>query len=116
MLNFENIWASPELIESLNIKIIDIRTPFEWNQTGIVEGSHTLTFFDSMGRYDIKKFTEELDKIVNKDEKFAVICRTGSRTSQVASLLNQHYGYNAVNLKGGIMKLIGEGYRTQSHN
>ena len=32
------------------IPLIDVRTESEWKQTGIVEGSHLLTFFDEKGR------------------------------------------------------------------
>ena len=116
MDKFNNIWASPEFIESNNMKIIDIRTEFEWNQTGIVEGSHTITFFKENGSYNAEEFTKELDRYVSKDEKFLLICRTGSRTGQVSSFINQHFGYNSISLNGGIMKLIGEGYRTTPYN
>ena len=34
------------------VPVIDIRTPEEWRDTGMIEGSHLLTFFDAQGRYD----------------------------------------------------------------
>ena len=34
--------------------IIDIRTPEEWGTTGVIEGSHLLTFFDARGSYDAR--------------------------------------------------------------
>jgi len=98
-----NEYPTKEYLESQkDIPIIDIRTEGEWYQTGILEGSHTVTFFDEMGQYDIEKFLEELHKIIgDKENKFLLICRTGSRTGQVAQFLAQN-GYNVVNLVGGI--------------
>lgn len=98
-----------------DLKIIDIRTLPEWKESGIVKGSYTIEFFNQQGGYDVNKFTAELNKVVKKGEKFAIICRTGSRTSAIASFLSDKLGYNLINLKGGITKLIREGYKTQAY-
>jgi len=50
--------------------------------------------------------------VVKKDEPFALICRVGSRTSLVSEFLSEKLGYHVINLKGGIVKMIQEGYRT----
>jgi len=88
---------------STKIKIIDIRTPSEWAETGLVKGSIPIMFFDERGSYDLANFTHELNKHVKKGEKFALICRTGSRTQLVGQHLGTQMGYNVVDLKGGIM-------------
>jgi len=41
-------WATKGFLNK-NIKIIDIRTPAEWRETGIVNGSYTLMFFNEKG-------------------------------------------------------------------
>ena len=105
----EHIDATPSAIKG--IKIIDIRTPSEWMQTGIVEGSHTIMFFDEQGGYDADTFLNTLNKVVTKDEKFALICRTGSRTTMISQFLSEKMGYNVVNLKGGILSLMAQGYK-----
>ena len=94
-----------------NIKIIDIRTQAEWRETGIINGAYTLMFFDEQGNYDIEKFIRNLNKIVKKDEQFALICRTGSRTLEVSKFLSSTFGYRVINLVGGMMKLTHEGYK-----
>lgn len=86
------------------IKIIDIRTEQEWKQTGIVKGSDTLTFFDAQGRYNVKKFLSKLDKKVNKSEPFAIICRSGNRTSNIIGMLRQAGYSRAIDLKGGVIQ------------
>jgi len=110
-----NVMVTPQFVNSSNLKIIDIRTKGEWKETGIVKGSYTLTFFNEKGDYDIYSFLKSLDKIVEKDEKFALICRTGSRTGMVSNFLGNKLDYHVVNLKGGLMKLMREGYRTQPY-
>ena len=91
------------------IKIIDIRTSSEWKDTGIIENAIPITFFDEQGHYNADAFMAELNKHVKKDREFALICRTGNRTVAVADFLSKN-GYKVVNLKGGIVKLLKEGY------
>ncbi len=94
-----------------DIKVIDIRTPSEWKETGIVKDSYTIMFFDEKGAYDVEKFLKELNKIIKKDEQFALICRTGSRTQIISDFLANKIGYRVINLQGGLMKLMSEGYK-----
>ncbi len=111
MAELYQVWATPEFAEK-NMKIIDIRTPAEWKETGIVKGSYTIMFFDEKGNFNVPNFLEQLDRVVKKDEPFALICRVGSRTSIVSEFLSERLGYKVTNLKGGIMKMIHEGYKT----
>ena len=93
-----------------NIKIIDIRTKNEWKETGMIRGSYPITFFNENGNYDIKEFLRKLNTVVNKNEEFAIICRTGSRTRIVGNFLGNKAGYKVINLQGGIMNLFRSGY------
>jgi rhodanese-related sulfurtransferase len=108
--DLKQVLASENFLHK-NIKIIDIRTPAEWRETGIVNGAYTLMFFDEKGNYDVEKFVKNLNKIVKKDEEFALICRTGSRTLEVSKFLSSTFGYRVINLVGGMMKLMQEGYK-----
>lgn len=92
---------SQALIDS-GIKIIDIRTAPEWAMTGIVKGSYPITFFDERGGYNISEFTDALDKIVKKDEKFAIVCRTGNRTSMAKKILAEQGYENVIDVLGGV--------------
>jgi len=82
--------------------IVDIRTPPEWQQTGILKGAVTIMFFDRRGNYDIKKFLKELNEKVDTTKPFAIICHTGQRTSMVVPFLSDQLGYTVVNLLGGM--------------
>ena len=102
--SLENREVSPTSIK--NIKIVDIRTPSEWKERGIIKNAYTIMFFDEKGGYNVDKFILALNKVVKKDEKFAIICRTGHRTTTIADFLGNKLGYNLVNLKGGMKQLI----------
>ncbi|MHC3995360.1 rhodanese-like domain-containing protein [Thiomicrolovo sp. ZZH C-3] len=97
-----NAPASQTLL-SKQIPIVDIRTPGEWKETGLVKGSIPIMFFDEKGEYNVDRFMLQLKAKVDTTKPFALICRTGSRTSMLAPFLAQTYGYTVYNLQGGIM-------------
>jgi rhodanese-related sulfurtransferase len=107
----EHIWATPQFVDK-KITTIDIRTPAEWKETGIVKDSYTIMFFDENGDFNVESFLNQLNMIVKENEQFALICRVGSRTGIVSEFLSEKLGYKVINLKGGIMKMITEGYKT----
>lgn len=111
MADLQNIWVTKDFIQK-DIKIIDIRTPGEWKETGIVEGAYAIMFFNERGQFNVEKFLGELNKVVKKDEQFALICRTGSRTTEVSKFLAYKLGYKVINLAGGMVKLMRDGYKT----
>ncbi len=91
------------------IKLIDIRRPEEWKQTGVVEGSIKATAFDARGEF-LPSFVETLQRSVQPDEEFIVICRTGNRTAVLSNWLSTQDGYkNVLNHRDGITAWIGEG-------
>lgn len=106
--NYKEECVTPDIVQS-GIKIIDIRTAQEWKETGIIKDSIPITFFDAIGRYDADKFLKELDMHVSKDKQFAIICRTGNRTTSVGEFLSD-FGYDVINLQGGVVSLVNQGY------
>jgi rhodanese-related sulfurtransferase len=89
------------------IPLIDVRTQSEWKQTGIVEGSHLLTFFDEKGNYDIKKWVAGLEEIAGKDKPFMLICAVGGRTGNISQFLDQKMGFTKVhNVERGIVQWL----------
>lgn len=107
---FESI-DSAQLEEKLErgIKLIDIRRPEEWQQTGIVEGSIKSTAFDAESQF-VAAFAEMLQQTVKPDEEFALICRTGNRTAALSNWLVTRGGYkNVLNVRDGITQWISEG-------
>ncbi len=108
-LPYDNV-SSVELQQLIDqgIPVIDIRTPGEWRETGIVPGSHTITFFDSNGRVN-PRFFEQLQGVVNDPaQPVALICRTGNRTTTVSRILVEDLGFQKVyNVERGITDWIG---------
>ncbi|MEW5831478.1 MAG: rhodanese-like domain-containing protein [Campylobacterota bacterium] len=94
-----------KLVDS-KIKIIDIRTPGEWKTTGLVKGSIPIMFFDEQGNYNVEAFLGQLGRHVKQNEKFALICNSGSRTQVVGNFLGKQLGYNVIDLQGGIQYAI----------
>ena len=91
-------------------KIIDLRRREEWEETGILPGSHRLTAFDKSGRF-IRSFPAGLQKFANRDEAVILICRSGNRSSVIANMLVEQAGYSEVyNVAGGIVKWIKDGH------
>ena len=90
------------------VAIYDVRRPEEWRATGVVEGSHKLTFVDARGRPNpefLPRFTVE----VGKNSPVVLICRTGNRTDKLARELMEKHGYTRVyNVRDGITRWVGE--------
>ena len=120
MLAVSFVWAelrqvdASEAIVKSGIQIVDIRTKPEWQETGVIKDSILITFFDEQGRYDVQAFMNELNKHVTKDKEFALICRTGNRTSMVSEFLSKQ-GYKVINLQGGIKRMISQGYAPSAY-
>jgi rhodanese-related sulfurtransferase len=88
------------------IQIVDIRTPGEWKETGLVKGSIPIVFFDEKGNYDVDAFMKELNAKVDTKKQFALICNSGNRTRQVSDFLSRNFGYDVIDLLGGIRYAI----------
>ena len=110
----ENRYPNMALVNS-GIKIIDIRTQGEWFQTGLLPHSYPITFFDERGNYNISTFLANMNKVVGKNQKFAVLCRSGSRSKTVSHFLGRN-GYKVINLVGGINYSIRLGMQTEKYN
>ena len=96
-----NEYPSQKLLKS-KTPIIDIRTVGEWIDGGVLKGAIPIMFFDEKGNYDLNAFLKALHSKVDTTKPFALICRSGSRTKMVSNYLSKTYGYNVINLQGGM--------------
>jgi len=96
-----NKYLSQELLDS-KIPIVDIRTVQEWKETGILQNTIPITFFDEHRQYNIEEFLMRLSEKVDITKPFAIICRTGRRTKMLAKYLSDTYNYKITNVAGGI--------------
>lgn len=92
-----------------NIPIIDIRTESEWRETGIIPQSHLMTFYKEDQSYNEKEFLEALAAVVQKDDTFVILCRSGNRSLKVANFLFAQGYSHVINLSGGIKEAMNNG-------
>ncbi len=105
-------WAEFQSIEAKSlismqkkgIPVIDIRTPQEWKERGIIPGAHLMMFFDESGRPHIKEWLEKFSKLVKKkSQPFIIYCAHANRSKALGRWLSDKLGYQKVyELKGGI--------------
>jgi len=84
--------------------VIDIRTPGEWQATGIIKGAHKMMFFDDKGRPDMGNWFFELGHLI-KDKKQPIIiyCAFANRSKALGEFLDKQLGFeNVYDLKDGI--------------
>ncbi len=86
------------------VVIVDIRRQDEYNQYGVIPGTHKLTFFDGKGGYNAQKWLKDLSSIVKtKDTPFILVCAHANRSKVVGKFLNTKTDYkNIFELAGGI--------------
>jgi len=84
--------------------VIDVRTPQEWKQTGIIDGAHKIMFFDVQGQAHAQEWMGEIEKLgIKKDTPFVIYCAHANRTKAIGNWLVNQLGYtNVMELKGGI--------------
>lgn len=90
--------------------VIDIRTPPEWRELGVVPTSKTIMFFNEKGGYDVQAWLNELSRhIKDKNQPFILVCRSGNRTGTVGNFLSKKLGFKKVyHLQHGIKSWIKE--------
>ena len=86
--------------------LVDIRRPEEWRTTGVIEGSHLLTF----DKEDIAGWLTGLTRVASPEDDLVLICRTGTRTGIILDFLHDQTPYRqARHLDGGILDWLGNG-------
>jgi rhodanese-related sulfurtransferase len=95
------IKSAPEAVVAVNsgeMILIDIRSPREWNETGVASGAIALTMHSpEFGR----KITELL--VAQQDKSIGLICATGGRTEYVVSILAENGFENVIDVSEGMM-------------
>ncbi len=110
-----NLEQAKELMAQ-GVPVIDVRTAPEWKETGVIEGSHLLTFFDENGRYDVNTWMARLKEIAAPDQPVMLICRTGARSEVISQALFNQLGYNQVfDITDGIEGWLKQGNPTSPY-
>jgi rhodanese-related sulfurtransferase len=90
--------------------VIDIRRPEEWKQTGVIPGTHLVTFFDASGNTNPNFGTALQSLISGPNDEVIFICRTGNRSNVLSEYLAGQAGFTQVaNVTKGITSWISDG-------
>ena len=97
--------------------LVDIRRPEEWQLTGVIDGSHLLTFYDACGNADVADWMDELASIATPEDDLVLICRSGYRTGIILDFLHSQTSYKqAQHLTNGILGWLEQGLSVVSVN
>ncbi len=112
-LSVEQVEALQKQGEAL---IIDVRTPKEWRQTGIIPGSKPLQFFDEDGNALTQTWLSQFDKLrKSPDQPVVLVCRSGHRSGLVGNFLSKKLGlHNIKHLSTGLQSWIKAGKPLQA--
>lgn len=74
------------------VVLIDIRTPEEWQETGVPASGHAITMHQ-----DEQRFLAAIQAVTggSKSQPIALVCATGSRSARIQAYLRRA-GYTAV--------------------
>lgn len=91
------------------VPVVDIRTAGEWQQSGVLPGSHLLTYFNERGEVDTAAWLARVQKFAKPGQPVALICRSGNRTRAASAFLSEKAGYATVyNVTGGMSGWLAE--------
>lgn len=86
--------------------VVDIRTPPEWHQTGVIEGARLIPFSDP------NAFVAEIGPDIADGRDVVLVCRSGSRTQMAGMYLAQMIPNRVISAAGGMIGIAGRhGYR-----
>ena len=77
-----------------NIKIIDVRTPQEF-QSGYIKGAININISDN-------NFISQIQNL-DKKQTYLIYCRSGARSKKAEQILNSYGISNTYNMTGGII-------------
>ncbi len=93
-----------EKMQRDGVTLIDIRTPQEWRETGIISGAYKMMFFDKNGRVNAPEWMYKLGGIIkDKSQPFIIYCAHANRSKLLGEWLSSKMGFKRVyELKDGI--------------
>lgn len=107
IINVDN--AELARLQAKGVSVIDVRTPEEWRDTGVIKGAKLLTF-SFAGGFDKAAWFKQEQQLVKPGEPVVLICRSGRRSKAVADYLElQSAQLKIYNASGGMDAWKAEG-------
>lgn len=105
--------VDPSVIRE-DMQIIDVRTPAEWKETGTIKNAYKVSFTKDDKKTPNPNFFKEVKATkIDLNKPVYVICKSGKRGEKAAEALEKNGVKDVTNLKGGMDKLIADGYKTE---
>jgi len=86
--------------------IVDIRTPPEWRETGVIDGAKLVTFSDA------QSFLAQVGPEIADGRDLILICHSGNRSSRAAAALEGLIPNKIISVDGGMSREIASGLQT----
>jgi rhodanese-related sulfurtransferase len=93
------------LADDPSLLVVDIRTADEWRDTGVIEDALLVTYTDAAS------FLAAVTPHLAEGQSIALICRSGNRTSRAARQIAALSPVPVIDVAGGMLRVLGEGYR-----
>ncbi|WP_231580096.1 rhodanese-like domain-containing protein [Pseudorhodobacter wandonensis] len=93
------------LVADKTMLLVDIRTPAEWKETGVVEGALLVTYSTP------DAFVAAVKPYLKPGQRLGLICRSGNRSSRAAQQVAPLVKGQIVDIAGGMGRILGQGYR-----
>lgn len=89
-----------QLKKDENAVVLDVRTEEEVEE-GFIPSSNNIDIYKG------QEFVEEVEKL-DKNKNYYIYCRSGKRSAQACTILDQMGFQNTYNLKGGLLEWKGK--------
>lgn len=98
--------SGAELENDPDLLVVDIRTPDEWKQTGVVRDALLVTYTGP------RAFLEAVNARKLQGQAITLICRSGNRSSKAARQIAELVDGDVIDVAGGMTRVLREGYNT----
>lgn len=96
--------SGADLVGDPDTVLVDIRTPEEWQQSGVIEGALLITYTDP------ESFLQAVRPHLKPDQTLALVCRSGNRTSRAARQIAGMIDNPVLDVQGGMIRVVRGGY------
>lgn len=103
---YEHKVMSVEEMTSPDVVLVDIRTPPEWVETGVIKGAALVEFRGA------ESFLRTVGPALADGRDLVLICRSGNRTQAAARALSGMIENKIISVEGGMKRVIAGGYQT----
>ncbi|TYB82403.1 rhodanese-like domain-containing protein [Maritimibacter fusiformis] len=103
---YEHKIMSVDEMRASGALVVDIRTPPEWYQTGVIEGARLIPF------HDPNAFVREIEGDIADGRDVVLVCRSGSRTQAAGMYLSRMIPNKVISAAGGMIEIVArQGYQ-----